>query len=67
MPDPSPYYYIGLPLVYDLRGKFTNSIAAYAWALTNVMPHCNRSFAHTPAGGGPLGGTWMAHISARGV
>jgi hypothetical protein len=41
---------IDVPIVYDLRGKFHDSIEAYEWALKNVMPRCNRKIAHTPSG-----------------
>lgn len=49
--DPKPFVEkFGLKIVHDLRGKFKNSIEAYQWALENVMPKCNKSFAHAPSG-----------------
>ena len=42
---------LGLPIVRDLRGQFADSVAAYDWALREVMPRCNRRYAH--AVGGP--------------
>jgi hypothetical protein len=56
VPDPEDYAFLGVPLVYDLRGQFTNSVAAYAWALTNVMPYCNRNYAHALGGAGAPNG-----------
>jgi hypothetical protein len=41
---------LDVPIVYDFRGKFHNSLEAYDWALKNVMPRCNRKIAHTPSG-----------------
>ena len=41
---------LGSELREDLRGRFKSSTAAYQWALTGVIPRCNRRFAHTPAG-----------------
>jgi len=41
---------LDLPIAVDLRGKFTNSIQAYDWALKEIMPRCNRRVAHTPSG-----------------
>lgn len=49
--DPKPYIdQLDLKIVHDLRGKFTDSIQAYQWALKEVMPRCNKSFAHISAG-----------------
>lgn len=49
--DPKPYVdQLGLKVVHDFRGKFKDSIEAYQWALDNVMPRCNRQYAHIPAG-----------------
>ena len=41
---------LDVPIRYDLRGKFHTSVEAYQWALKEVMPRCNRSFAHSPSG-----------------
>lgn len=43
--DDSPLAPLGLPIARDLRGKFADSIAAYDWALAEVMPRCNRRLA----------------------
>jgi hypothetical protein len=49
--DPKAYSdALGVKVVHDLRGKFRNSIEAYQWALDNVMPRCDRSYADVPAG-----------------
>lgn len=48
-PEPLPQL-LRLPVVHDLRGKFRNSVEAYAWALGRVMPRCNRRFAHAVDG-----------------
>lgn len=49
--DPKPYAdELGLKVVYDLRGKFKNSIEAYQWAMDNVLPRCDRSYADIGAG-----------------
>ncbi len=39
-----------LPIAQDLRNRFSTSVAAYAWALDNVLPRCDRAYAHTPSG-----------------
>lgn len=61
------------PVVHDLRGRFTDSVAAYDWALQNVMPNCDRRFAHAVngrvegilAGCGPFPGfDWTAQRKA---
>ena len=58
--DPTTYVSeLGLSIVHDLRGQFSNSVEAYAWALKNVMPRCNRRFAHTPAGGRNVDGLYL--------
>jgi hypothetical protein len=41
---------LGTELREDLRGRFKSSTDVYEWALTEVIPRCNRRFAHTPAG-----------------
>lgn len=41
---------LNVEVKYDLTGKFTDSVEIYEWALENVMPKCNRKFAHTPSG-----------------
>lgn len=49
--DPKPLpELLKLPVIHDLRGKFKNSVEAYAWALHHVMPRCNRRFAHAVDG-----------------
>ncbi|HZG78596.1 MAG TPA: discoidin domain-containing protein, partial [Paenibacillus sp.] len=42
----------GLPILYDFRGDFANSVEAYRWALEEggVMQKTDRMHAHTPAG-----------------
>jgi hypothetical protein len=55
---------LSLPLKRDLRGMFKDSVAAYDWALREVMPRCDRHFAHScdgqcegfASGGGPIPG-----------
>lgn len=39
------------PVKRDLRGLFPDSVAAYEWALKEVMPHCHRRLAHAVDGG----------------
>jgi GxGYxY sequence motif in domain of unknown function N-terminal/GxGYxYP putative glycoside hydrolase C-terminal domain len=34
--------------VEDFRGRWTNGIAAYDWALANLMPNCNKQVIFTP-------------------
>jgi hypothetical protein len=34
---------LGLKVVEDLRGKFTDPIQAYTWQLENLWPHCNQN------------------------
>jgi hypothetical protein len=61
--DPLPKL-LGVDLKRDLRGKFKDSLAAYDWALREVMPRCDRRFAHACdgtcdgvfGGGGPIPG-----------
>ncbi|MCX7599812.1 MAG: GxGYxYP family putative glycoside hydrolase, partial [Armatimonadetes bacterium] len=48
-PRPLPEL-LNLPVVQDFRGKFKNSVEAYAWALQHVLPRCNRRFAHAVDG-----------------
>jgi len=48
-PQPLPEL-LGLAVVQDLRGRFKDSVEAYAWALEHVMPRCNRRFAHSVDG-----------------
>ena len=33
---------LGLNVVDDLRGKFTDTVEAYTWQLENLWPHCNQ-------------------------
>ncbi|MBC7289106.1 MAG: hypothetical protein H5T86_13925, partial [Armatimonadetes bacterium] len=47
---PKPLTELGLPVRYDLRGRFRDSVEAYRWALREVMPRCNRRFAHAVNG-----------------
>ncbi len=47
---PKPLTDLGLPVRHDLRGRFKDSLAAYDWALREVMPRCNRRFAHAVNG-----------------
>jgi hypothetical protein len=42
---------LGLPVKRDLRGQFAGTIAAYDWALRELMPRCSRRLAHTVNGG----------------
>ncbi len=35
--------FAGMPIVEDLRGRFDDDLAAYEWALGNLMPECNKS------------------------
>lgn len=52
------------PVKHDFRGRFDDSIEAYQWALKNILPTCNRKFAHTIDGvvdGKTIGsGPWMS-------
>ena len=41
---------LGVPIKYDLRGKFHDTLDAYDWALTNLMPRADRHYAHTADG-----------------
>jgi GxGYxY sequence motif in domain of unknown function N-terminal/GxGYxYP putative glycoside hydrolase C-terminal domain len=34
--------------IVDLRSKWANDIAAYDWALANLMPNCNKQVVFTP-------------------
>ncbi len=55
---------LDVPVKRDLRGMFKDSVAAYDWALREVMPRCDRRFAHScdgqcegfASGGGPIPG-----------
>lgn len=47
---PVPLTSMGFELVRDMRGKFATSLQAYEWALREVMPKCNRRFAHAVNG-----------------
>ncbi len=40
-----------IPVKEDLRGRFADSVAAYDWALSEVMPRCSRKLAHSVDGG----------------
>jgi hypothetical protein len=42
--------YLGLKVLVDLTGRFNDSVEVYEWALAEVMPKCNRRWAHTPSG-----------------
>jgi hypothetical protein len=42
--------YLALEVKEDLTGRFKDSVEVYEWALTEVMPKCNRRWAHTPSG-----------------
>lgn len=48
--DPEMAEGLGLPVVHDLRGRFESTMAAYDWALAEVMPRCNRRLAHAVDG-----------------
>ncbi len=48
---------LGLKVVQDLRGKFTDRIAAYTWQLENLWPKCN----HTMLTG--IGGSQTVPVS----
>ena len=41
---------LGLPVTHDLRGRFHDSLEAYDWALSNLMPRVDRGYAHTVGG-----------------
>lgn len=41
----------GLTVRQDLRGRFPDTLAAYDWALRELMPRCSRRLAHTVNGG----------------
>ena len=41
---------LGLEVKHDLRGRFDDSMAAYAWALEHVMPRRDRRLAHAVDG-----------------
>lgn len=49
------------PVMYDLRGQFANTLAAYQWMISYLAPLADRKFAHTVnapvdgvcTGGGP--------------
>ncbi len=47
---PVPLSQYGLELREDLRGRFADSLHAYDWALRELMPRCNRRFAHAVNG-----------------
>ncbi len=42
---------LGYETADDLRGRFKSSVAAYEWALREVMPRCSRTLAHSVDGG----------------
>jgi hypothetical protein len=42
---------LGIKVKEDLRGRFTSNVAAYQWALDNLMPKCSKWLAHTVNGG----------------
>jgi len=44
------FHRLGLKPCYELRGRFENSVAAYQWALEEVMPRANRQYAHAVNG-----------------
>ena len=46
-----PLSALGLTVKRDLRGQFAGTIAAYDWALKELMPRCSRRLAHTVNGG----------------
>ncbi len=48
--DPEMAEGLGLPVIHDLRGRFESTLAAYDWALDEVMPRCNRRLAHAVDG-----------------
>jgi len=39
-----------LEVIRDFRGKFSDSVEAYEWALENIMPDTNRNYAHAVNG-----------------
>lgn len=47
----NPLGAIGYRIVRNLRGKFTGSVAAYDWALQEMMPRCSGRLAHSVDGG----------------
>ncbi len=49
--------FAGLPVVEDYRGRFTDDLAAYRWALDNLMPGCTRKLAFSAGHTHP--GTWL--------
>ena len=49
--DPVPLIkQLRLEVKHDLRGKFTDTLAAYKWSLQNLLPRCDNGFAHTVDG-----------------
>jgi hypothetical protein len=51
--------FAGMPVVEDLRGRFSDDLAAYRWALDNLMPQCSKRLAFSaghPHGDVALGG-----------
>lgn len=42
--------HLGLEVKEDLTNRFNDSVEVYEWALTHVMPKCNRRWGHTPSG-----------------
>ena len=38
---------MGKPVVYDLRGQFANTLAAYQWMISDLAPLADKKFAHT--------------------
>lgn len=63
-PPARPLSGYGLGVNGDLRGRFKDSVSAYEFALRELMPRCNRKFAHAvngwvegvQAGCGPFAG-----------
>ncbi len=49
-PKPRRLTDLGLKVQLDLRGRFHDSVAAYRWALKELMPRCDRRFAHAVNG-----------------
>ncbi len=41
--DPDQAKSLGLKVVQDLRGKFTDRVEAYTWQLANLWPHCTHT------------------------
>ena len=60
--EKAPDCFNGLPIVEDLRGKWTDDLAAYRWAIDNLMPGCTHKLAFS--GGHSHDDSWLGGDTA---